>query len=195
MIAKQLHYVPARNIYWISSQGYCDSKKYLMLFLHILSALQHCHRLRTKALSLVGPALFVLPMLTEGPSSTNVLGLPSLCCWIPFPGQPQQRKWHQAHLFAPSSNKILRARSPSAYRCSGSRGHCLLRSPSLFYGCMAQPCAQCRPGWCSVLHRYCQEGERTHWLSQNILITACLLRVQNCKQPELFSWLLYLLLY
>lgn len=50
-------------------------------------------------------------------------------------------------------------------------------------------------GECSVLHRYCQEGERTHWLSQNILIIACLLRVQNCKQPELFSWLLYLLLY
>lgn len=47
----------------------------------------------------------------------------------------------------------------------------------------------------ALLHRHCQEGERTHWLSQNILITICLLRVQNCEQSELFSWLLYVLLY
>lgn len=134
-------------------------------------------------------------VLTEGLSSTNVLGFPILCCWISFPGQPQQCKWHQAHLFALFSNKIPRARSPFPYLCSGSKGHYLLRSPSLFQGCVAQPCAQCRPGWCSVLHRHCQEGERIHWLSQNISIKVCLLRVQNCKQPELFSWLLYVLLY
>lgn len=66
-------------------------------------------------------------VLTEGLSNTNVLGLPSLCCWIPFPGQPQQWKRHQAHLFAPFSNKIHRAPFPFAYLCSGSRCHYSLR--------------------------------------------------------------------
>lgn len=50
LIEEQLHYVPARNIYWIPSSGilwlfFC----YLALFLHTFPAFQHCHKGKDKS--------------------------------------------------------------------------------------------------------------------------------------------------